>query len=454
MPPGKVTGVGRLLSGSNISNLYSKQNTRNRILATKKTLYKLFRGQLEESQIDSYLDSFEQISVLRLDQQPNGDVRLELPYTGNYDQFEGRLDQTKKKYTRYQLFCKNPSGTSMIGTFSKQMETALWDSTKATFGRMYIAVCSSETTSLNNRLGEVQTELNKSPYKIGLLVVVVPIQSDFATFQAQIKKTAAEDTTGRLVVALLKEPCTDEILDRWHRAITHKELSGEEGKLGSVSQYEGEALAEITKWVVTAAESQIFACYGNTVFNSLYGKSDLTKRVESDVLYVVFPAATERLVVGSTAYRRGNGAAIAGLSKDVKNTQVSQIANALKAVNAWDLNDLNALTNLQGDNTIAVTELAKFIKNEFEQGAKISLDTLWASLQAPPFGYYNSLAAEVFLGLVLRSFIGGSFNWLDHQNNTNQPTDKNLSSMINKYDYRLASGSETWDNKNNLRQMR
>jgi hypothetical protein len=440
-----------VVSGSNVSNLYSRQHNRNRITTTKNTLYKLFRGQLSEKQVDGYLNAFEQIGILRLDKQPNGDARLELPYTGNVDQFDVKLNEIKKKYTRYTLFAKG-------GAFSKPFEGAnkwsndtcyIWDTNKTTYGRIYIAVCSSETTSLNARLGEVKTELNNSPYKIGLLFVAIPEQSDFVTFQTQVKKIAAEDDSKRLVVALLKEPCTENILDRWHRAITHKELSTEEAKRTSANQYEGEAAAEIAMWCATASEGQIFTCYGN-VQSSLYGKSDLIKYIENDVLYVVFPAAPEKIITSNTAFRRGNGAAIAGLIKDVKNMQVSNIVNALKSIGAWDINELDTLSNLQGNNAIAVTELAKFIRKEFEQGAKIPLDSLWANLQQPPFGYYNSMAAEVFIGLAMRPFINGSFNWIDHQNNTNQPTAANLSSMINKMlddktlNNYLSSGSAIW----------
>lgn len=431
-----------VMSGSNVSNLYSRQYTRNRIAATKNTLYKLFRGQLEEQQIDNYLDAFEQISVLRLDKQPNGDARLELPYTGNVDVFDGRLDATKKKYTRYMLFSKT-------GAFSKSLEGYLWDSTKATYGRMYIAVCSSETNSFNARLGEVKDELRKSPYKIGILVVSVSTASEYEMFKTQIKKCAAEDDSKRFVVALLKEPCTDDTLDRWHRAITHKELSADEGKPASAGQYEGEAAAEIAKWCATASEGQMFVCYGNAQFSSLYGKSDLIKRIENDVLYTVFLAAPEKIVTSNTAFKKGSGA-IAGLAKDVKNNQVYNIVNALKSIGAWDLSDLNELSNLQGDNIMAVTELAKYFRQLFEQGAKIHLDTLWAELQKPPFGYYNSLTAEVFIGLMLRPFINGSFNWIDHQNNTNPPTATNLASMVNKMlsgqtlNNYLSSGSAIW----------
>jgi len=444
-----------IVGNTSVSNRYSQQHTRNKIAATKKTLYKLFRGLLKEEQIDEYLTSYEQIGVLRLDVHQPGDARLELPYTGSYDIFDGKLSDIKKRFSRYQLFAKNKSPQSLEGVFSKTMEGFLWDEEKATYKRMFIAVCSSETNSLNIRLGEVKAELNKSPYKIGLLVVAISAESEFKASLSQIEKKAAEDNSKRLVIAMLKEPCTDEIIDRWHRAITNKELSANEGKKSSESKYENEAFAEVVKWCATASEGQIFACYGEIKFPSLYGKRDLIKQIENNVLYSVFSAAPEKIIGANTAFKKGNGAAIVGLSKtDAKNNQVNQIINALKAVNAWNIDDLDALVNLQGNNVTAVTELAKFIKGEFEQGAKISLDKLWAALQQPPFGYYNSLTAEVFLGLVLRFFVKGSpralFNWLDSQNNTNEPTAQNLASMINKMmnggtlNNYLLSGSAVW----------
>ena len=38
---------------------------------------------------------------------------------------------------------------------------------------MKICVCCAETNSINNRLDEIQKELDKFPYKLGLLIVTV-----------------------------------------------------------------------------------------------------------------------------------------------------------------------------------------------------------------------------------------------------------------------------------------
>ena len=214
------------MSGSNISNLYRKQNRSSRkICATRNTLYKCFRGQLDQATIDEYLTSFKEIGLLSIGEMSNGDARLELPYTGNTDTFDVRLEMTQKKYTRYALFAEK-------GIFSKVLENEMWDSTRATAGRVYIAACSSETNSLTARLGEVKKELQNHPYKIGILVVTVSEAREYTSFQAKDKALASEDDSKRLVIAMLREPCTADLLDRWHRAITHKRaLCGKKAKI-------------------------------------------------------------------------------------------------------------------------------------------------------------------------------------------------------------------------------
>jgi hypothetical protein len=431
-----------VMSGSSISNLYSKQNRSSRkIGATRNTLYKCFRGQLDQATIDEYLTSFKEIGLLSIGEMSNGDARLELPYTGNTDTFDVRLEMTQKKYTRYALFAEK-------GIFSKVLENEMWDSTRATAGRVYIAACSSETNSLTARLGEVKKELQNHPYKIGILVVTVSEAREYTSFQAKIKQLASEDDSKRLVIAMLREPCTADLLDRWHRAITHKELCAEEGK--DPGKYETEANTIVATWAGPALDSQIYACYGDIQFTGIYGKSDLMKRIEKDVIYTVFPAAPERLVTVNTAYKKcTDKVVLAGLTKEVTNAQVNNIVNALKTIGAWEIDDLDGLINLSGPNADVISTLASYFQQEFSQGAKIPLDLLWAKLQQPPFGYYNSMTVGCFIGLVMRSFVNGSFNWFDGIN-TLPPTAGNLASMVSKMldgktiNHNLSSGSAIW----------
>lgn len=433
-----------VMSGSNISNLYSKQSrSSGKIGATRNTLYKCFRGQLEQATIDDYLVSFKEIGLLSLGEQTNGDARLELPYTGSTDTFDVRLEMTQKKYTRYALFTEK-------GIFSKAIENCIWDSTRATAGRIYIAACCSETSSLTARLGEVKKELQKFPYKIGILVVTVSEASEYTSLQVKIKQLASEDDSKRLVIAMLREPCTADIIDRWHKSVTHKDLCVEEGKSGDASKYETEASMIVATWAGPAVDSQIYVCYGNIQFTGVYGKSDLMKRIEKDVLYTVFPAAPERLVTVNTAYKKcTDKVVLSGLTKVVSNTQVNNIVNALKAIGAWDIDDLDGLKNLSGGNADVISALASYFQQEFAQGAKIPLDLLWTKLQQPPFGYYNSMTVGCFIGLTMRSLVNGSFNWFDGVN-TLPPTAGNLASMVSNMldgkniNHNLSSGSAIW----------
>lgn len=433
-----------VMSGSNISNLYSKQSSsRGKIGATKNTLYKCFCGQLEQSAIDDYLNSFKEIGLISLGEQSNGDARLELPYTGNADTFDIRLEMTKNKNTRHSLFSEK-------GIFSKAIENNIWDTTRATIGRVYIAACSSESNSLNTRLSEIKKELQKFPYKIGILVVIISEPNEYISFQSKIKQYISDVDNDRLVIAMLREPCADDLIDRWHKAITHKELCVEDGKSSDASKYETEANKIVSNWAGTAVESQILVYYKNTQLSSICGKSELIKQIEKRVLFSVFPAAPERLVTVNTAYKKCNDKTIlAGLTKTINNTQINNIVNSLKEIGAWDIDDINGLINLNNNNSEVISLLAKFFQEEFAEGAKISLDELWEKLQKQPFGYYNSMVVGCFIGLVMRSYINGSFNWFDSVN-TLPPTPINLASLVNKMldgktiNQNLSSGSAIW----------
>ena len=251
-----------VMSSGNVSNLYS-QATQRKVSATRSTLYKCFSGVRERTDIDGYLTDLEEIGVLRLDPMTNGDMRLQIPYTGNTDVFDVRKEMLVKKYTRYELFKKN-------GVFAKSMEAKIWDKTRASYSRMCIAACDSGTTSINTRFGELQTELKKSPYKFGILVIAIAESNQFAAMQDKVKSLAVSDTTGRMAIYLLKSPLTSEHLDRWYNAMTHSELAAEEGKSGDADRYSQEAEVIVEEWAVSAMDDQIMAVCGAKVYPSVY----------------------------------------------------------------------------------------------------------------------------------------------------------------------------------------
>jgi hypothetical protein len=433
-----------VMSTEKISQLRSQATSR-KMAATKRTLYKCFAGQLLESDIDKYLESFEANGMILLDRQPNGDARLELPYKGNMDVFDVRLKQTKNKYTRYELFKKNCM-------FSNSIEDKMWDQNKATKNRLLVVACSSEQISLNIRFKELCDELVKNTYKIGILVVTIAEPSQYASMQAKLKEMAEGDTSGRLIICITKEPLLDERLDRWHRAITHKELAGEEGKKGSADQYEIEAATILEEWAQSAVEGQLAAFYCDTQYAALYGRDDLIRRVEKDVIFKVFSAAPELLVTQSTAFKRAQeSAALSAITLVSVNTQMNNIAAGIKAAHAWDVKSLTELE--QCSDTVgayAIASLARYICEQLAVGAKVKVDSLWMELQKPPFGYYDSIACAYLLGFVLRFYKDGDFHWVDNGNNPFPLSEKNLATLIYKMcrsevvNNTLSSGSEIW----------
>lgn len=432
-----------VMSTERISHFLSQQITR-KIQATKLSLYKCFAGQLAHGDIDRYLTAFEDNGWIRLDNLPSGDARLELPYSGSVEVFDVRLDLTKKKNTRYELFKKG-------GIFSKALEEKMWDPNRATKNRVLIAVSSSETASINTRKNALNEELSKNPYKIGLLFVTISDLNQYSSTQIKLKEMAERDTSGRLIYCVGKEPLTDEKLNRWHQSITHKDLAGEEGLKASASKYEDEASINLEGWAQTAAEGQIISYFRN-VQSSFFGRDELIRHVEKDIIFNMFNAAPELIVSVSTAFKRAQeSAALAGITQISASAQLNNIANGVKTINAWDVPSISELALLSGSSGArAIAALARLIHEKLSQGAKVKLDELWADLQNPPFGYYDNLASAYLLGFVLRFYKDGAFNWVDSSNNTFPLNDQHLSTMVFKMcrddviNHTLSSGSEIW----------
>ncbi|MEN6325740.1 MAG: hypothetical protein ABFD18_06000 [Syntrophomonas sp.] len=433
-----------VMSTTKTMHLHSIANG-GRVSATKRYLYLCFAGQLTEDDVDKYLEIFEENGTIRLDRRPNGDARLELPYSGNVDKFDIHFEQIKKKYTRYEVFKKD-------GVFAKALEEIMWDSTDATYRRMRIVTCSAETNSLKARSAELRAELMKHTYKIGVLVVVPSETNQYTSIQNKLKEIALEDDTQRMIVCVVKEALTDDALGRWHQAITHKELAAEEGKPGSADQYDTEAATIAGGWASSATGSQMVAFFRDTVFAPLFGSDDLARRVKEKVIFSLFPAAPERIVTTNTAYKAAQeGAATTGITLTATNTQMNNILVGLKTAQVFDAKTIVELEKCDATNgSKAVAQLAKFVNKKLSQGAKVKLDQMWQELQRPPFGYYDCLACAGILGFVLRFYVNGQFNWIDNVNNTNLLTVKNMATMITNMckdkviNNTLSSGSEIW----------
>ena len=437
-----------IMSSSTTSSLYSGKAGRNqKISSNRSALYRCFYGQLSKDQIDDYLNAFDANDWLRFSPQGNSDARLDLPYTGATDKFEVRFEKLKMDNTRYMLFKKN-------GVFSKSIETKMWDSNRATNGRITIAACCNDKTSIDARFGDLKAELNRFEYKIGLFVIVISDARDYVPTQTTVKELSEKDTTDRIAFCLLKTELTDAQLDRWYTAKTDEELANEDGKPADVSKKMEEALTVVESWASEAKDGQLIVYFKGTPYTGINGVYDLHKRVENDILFKIYPYSPERLKIQYTAFARNKVTAVENaLDRSKKiNAPVSYVADAIKSCGLYDVATIDELAAKSG-NVAATTiiELAKFINEQLSQGAKVSLDRLWLDLQRPPYGYYNTIAAGYLIGFVIRYYVDGLFSWIDPAN-PHPPDIDNFKSMIMKMmngettNHYLSSGTEAWRN--------
>lgn len=434
-----------VMYSSTVSNLYSQAN-RQKIAATRSTLRNCFSGTLDDKEMDTCLANLEELNILRLDAMPNGDKRLQLPYSGNADVFESRKKNFQERNTRHELFKKT-------GTFARSLENKLWDKNSASFARMYFAACAADANSIKLRFNEIQAELKKFPYKFGVLAVVVDKTNQFAAAQDKAKSFAAQDTTGRMAVYLLKSPLTDEILDRWYTAKTHSELAAEEGKRSDADRYAEEADIIVEDWSTEAVNEPLMAVFAEDIYPSEYSANHFAAKLERDIMFgKVFTAAPELIVATNTAFKKVQQNAVeAGIKKISTNAQIGSIVNGLEQCGVWQVDGLKNLARIGGNaGAEAVASAANFLLQKFSQKTQIKLDVLWLELQSPPYGYYNNLTCGYLLGYLLKGYANSEFTWNRGDNNPWPLTEKTLATMItalckgelvNNY---LSPGSEVW----------
>ena len=118
-------------------------------------------------------------------------------------------------------------------------------------------------------MGEIQKELEKSPYKLGLLLVTVQSDAQAVSIQSSLQSLDIEANEPRLTIALVKEPLTDDKRKKWLTAITKQEMASASGQTGAVNQYKIEASTIVSSWVSSAVSgSKIIGYHGNQVFNN------------------------------------------------------------------------------------------------------------------------------------------------------------------------------------------
>lgn len=429
---------------SSAKGLYSGRRTQGGIAATVECLSLCLAGVMSEDQVNDLLATLEECKLVTLDTAANGVVRLQLPFSTDGGSFQMHYDVNDKKYTRYQMFGKD-------GIFSKPFEEKCWDSNDVSCRRMKICVCCADTNSIKSRLDEITKELDKSPYKLGLLVVIVKDDNQYLSVQEDLKKRVLGLDEPRLTIALVKKPLSEETRKKWLNAITKQDMANESGQTGAANQHKSEANIVISTWVQqVSASSQIIAWNGTQVFNNIYGMAHLSKTIRASVIDKLFPYAPENIVVTNTAYKScTDSAPLAGIQRTTNSSQLKSVLIGLGQI--LTVTDINEMASMTGNNSIqAVSELARTVRDEIQSGQKIVLSDLWSKLMKPPFGYYDTIACGILLGYIFTGYKDSEYTWTDSAGAPQILVENNLKTMVYNLvkgrmttDY-LSSGSETF----------
>lgn len=415
-----------LAVSSTTKGAYGVRHMQGGIAATLDCLENCVAGVLSKDKVRDLLATLEESKLVLQDQAANGTIRLQLPFKGGSgDAFRVKFESNDRKYSRYQMFAKD-------GRFSNELEKKVWDENDATFKRMKIAVCCAETSSINNRLAEVKAELVKSPYKLGLLIVTVKDDPQYSAIQNTLAHAAANANDPRLTIALLKTPLSDENRKAWLTQLTKMELANESGQTASANNYKLESEKVISIWTSQATGGgKLVAWNGANVFNNLYGTANLRHTIITQVLNNVFPYAPEQIVKMVTAYKPCNDAApAAGIARKGSTTQLQSVLNSISP-EILQFTEIDGIANASGDKTVtAVAALAKVICDKMDSGQRVILSDLWRELQEPPFGYYNTIACGILLGLIFSCYKNTAFSWTDSVQSTHILNEQTLKSMI------------------------
>lgn len=428
---------------SSAKGIYSGSRVHGGIEATQDCLVLCLAGVMSEQRVKDLLETLQENKLVVLDEAASGKVRLQLPFRNDGGSFQMHYDQNDKKFNRYNMFSKE-------GVWSQEFEKLAWDTNDATYRRMKIAVSCAETNSIKVRLEEVNKELEKYPYKLGLLIVVVRDDAQAMAVIGDLQKKAQDSGDPRLTIALLKDPLTDDTRKKWLNAITKMEMANEGGQTGAANQAKMEANTIVTTWVQQKVSGgKMIAWNGMTVFNNQYGPQ-LRKTIQVSVLGKLFPYAPETIVTTNTAYKPCNESApLAGIQRTSANSQIKNVLNGLG--NLQTIVSIDEMAKQEGNKTAeSIAHVAKLVRDEMTSGQKVVISDLWTKLMQPPFGYYDNIACGVILGYVFTGYKNSKYSWTDSSQGVHLLDESNLKTMVWNMvkskattDY-LSSGTKTF----------
>lgn len=198
----------------------------------------------------------------------------------------------------------------------------------------------------------------------------------------------------------------------------------------------------------------MLAWCGEKQWNNLFGVAQLRKTIQTAVLEDIFPYAPESVVITNTAYKSCNDSApLAGIQRETRNAQLFSVLAGIKQlgiIDATTIQEIEGITGSRAANTVSV--LAKFLREKMESGRKVVLGDVWAELQQPPFGFYNTIACGVLLGFVFSCYKDSAYSWTDSSQGTFVLNESNLKTLVlntckgNMTTDYLSAGSVTWQN--------
>ena len=421
---------------SSTKGVYGGVRSQGGISATVECLESCLAGTMTSKMIKDKLDILEDDKILNRDEH-GGATRLQLPFKSmKGDEFTARFAANDKKYTRYTMFSKD-------GVLSSVFEKRAIDENDAVCKRIKVAVCCAESLSIKNRLEEINKELNKAPYKLGLLLVTVKDDAQSLSIQGELAKRA-QDNDERLCIALVKMPFTDEKRKEWLTRLTKYELALEAGQTASANSFNVERQQIVEAWVSQAVSgSKITAWSGNRVFNNLYGMANLRKTITTQIFQDLFPYAPETIVVTSTAYKGcSDPAPLAGIQRKTTTSQLKSVLSGMQGAGIFDYGTIDDLAQADGSKGAkSVAALADLVRKKMKSGQRVVLNDLWEELKNKPFGYYDTIACGIILGFVFSYYKDSAYSWTDNAQSTHVLGESTLKTMV----YTMCKGKMSTD---------
>ena len=420
---------------SSTKGIYGGVRAQGGIAATVECLQNCLAGTMTAQMVQDKLDILEDDKVLNRDAHGNV-TRLQMPFKSvDADGFQLRKNANDKKYTRYQMFAKD-------GFFSSAFEKRALDENDPLSKRIKVAVCCAESLSIKNRLEELQKELERFPYKLGLLLVSVKDETQALSIHAELERLA-RDGDERMVIALLKTPFTDEKRMEWLTRMTKSELASEGGQTRAADNFKREMEQIVTLWVEQAVSGKITAWHGTQVFSNQYGMAQLRKTIEVYVMQALFPYAPEAIVVTSTAYKSCNDPApLVGITRSTNNSQMKSVLSGMQAAGIMDAATIHDLAMKDGNKGAkAIAAVARLVEKKMTSGQRVSLGDLWEQLQRKPFGYYDTIACGVLLGFVFSYYKDSAYSWIDNALGSHILDEQTLKTMV----WTMCKGRVTTD---------